>query len=158
MVMILVFWGDKNTWNTSISVSNTFVIQSNQSIKCIYKALLTSADVTKCYTETQPKTPNSKQCRCRTISLKRQESRKKPREEPGSELIASPLLVVQGGDYNSTWPRCSNFMDDQQGQIIIPFDFHATSLFGLEPRTQACYCMSSSPWSRAAFELKSLEV
>jgi hypothetical protein len=34
-----------------------------QSIKCIYKALLTSADVTKCCTETQPKTPNSKQYR-----------------------------------------------------------------------------------------------
>ena len=29
----------------------------NQSIKCIYKALRTSADVSKCCTETQPKTP-----------------------------------------------------------------------------------------------------
>ena len=33
----------------------------------IYIALLTSADITKCCTETQPKTPNSKQCRCRSI-------------------------------------------------------------------------------------------
>ena len=32
--------------------------QSNQ-IKCIYKALLTSVDVTKCCTETQPKTPKT---------------------------------------------------------------------------------------------------
>ena len=31
-----------------------------QSIKYIYKALFTSADITKCCTETQPKTPNSK--------------------------------------------------------------------------------------------------
>jgi hypothetical protein len=29
----------------------------SQSIKCIYKALFTSADVTRCYTETQAKTP-----------------------------------------------------------------------------------------------------
>ena len=36
-------------------------------IKCIYIALLTSTDVSNCYTETQPKTPNSKQCRCRSM-------------------------------------------------------------------------------------------
>uniref|UniRef100_A0A8C7F7B4 All-trans-retinol 13,14-reductase n=1 Tax=Oncorhynchus kisutch TaxID=8019 RepID=A0A8C7F7B4_ONCKI len=36
------------------------IFQSN----VFYKALLTSADVPKCCTETQPKTPNSKQCRC----------------------------------------------------------------------------------------------
>ena len=62
----------------------------NQSIKCIYKALLTSADVTKCCTETRPKTPNSKQCRCTsTVTwknfLERPEPRKKPRVEPGYE-------------------------------------------------------------------------
>ena len=85
----------------------------NQSIKRIYKALLTSADVTKCCAETQPKTPNSKQCRCRSTvarknSLERQEFRKKPREEPGSEgIITVHGQVVQ------------MFIDDQQGQIII---------------------------------------
>ena len=43
----------------------------NQSTKCIYKALFTLADVTKCCTETQPKTSNSKQCRCRsTVATK----------------------------------------------------------------------------------------
>ena len=62
----------------------------NSHMKCIYKALLTSCDFTKCCTETQPKTPNSKQCRCRSTvarknSLERPEPRKKPREEPGSE-------------------------------------------------------------------------
>ena len=51
---------------------------------------ITSANVTKCYAETQPKTPNSKQCRCRSTvamknSLERKEPRNKPREEPGSE-------------------------------------------------------------------------
>uniref|UniRef100_A0A8C7Q2D9 Uncharacterized protein n=1 Tax=Oncorhynchus mykiss TaxID=8022 RepID=A0A8C7Q2D9_ONCMY len=41
--------------------------QTNQNqIKCIYIALRTSADISKCCTETQPKTPNSKQCRCRS--------------------------------------------------------------------------------------------
>jgi hypothetical protein len=59
-------------------------------MKCIYKDLLTSADVTKCCTETQPKTPNSKQCRCRSTvarknSPERQEPRKKRKEEPGFE-------------------------------------------------------------------------
>ena len=54
------------------------------SINQIDKALLTSADVSKCCTETQPKTTNSKQCRCRStvdrkISLERPESRKKHR-------------------------------------------------------------------------------
>jgi hypothetical protein len=38
----------------------------NQSIKFIYIAIFTSADVTKCCSETQPKTNNSKQCRCRS--------------------------------------------------------------------------------------------
>ena len=31
-------------------------------IKFIYRALRTSADISKCCAETQPKTPNSKQC------------------------------------------------------------------------------------------------
>ena len=60
------------------------------SIKFIYKALFTSVDVTKCYTENQPKTPNSKQCKWRSTvvrknTLERQEPRKKPREESGSD-------------------------------------------------------------------------
>jgi hypothetical protein len=42
---------------------------SNHQIKCIYKALRTSADISKCCTETRPKTPNSKQCRCRSSAL-----------------------------------------------------------------------------------------
>ena len=78
----------------------------------------------KCYTETQPKTPNSKQCRCRSTvarknSLERQEPRKKPREEPGSEgwpvlfwLCRVEILRVHGQDVQT-------FMYDQQGQIII---------------------------------------
>jgi hypothetical protein len=57
-------------------------------IKFIYIALRTSADISKCCTETQPKTPNSKQCRCRSTvarknSIERPKPRKKPREEPG---------------------------------------------------------------------------
>jgi hypothetical protein len=62
----------------------------DKQIKLIYKALLLSADISKCCTETQPKTPNSKQCRCRSTvarknSLERPKPRRKPREEPGYE-------------------------------------------------------------------------
>ena len=72
----------KNTWFSSqtcwpSSCWPAFLInQSN---------VFTSADVPKCYTETKPKTPNSKQCRCRSTvarkkTLERHEPRKKPRE------------------------------------------------------------------------------
>ena len=50
----------KTAKNTKVNINQSI----NQPIKYIYKALFTSADVTKCYTETQPKPPNSKQCRC----------------------------------------------------------------------------------------------
>jgi hypothetical protein len=46
--------------------SGTYI---QSSIKCISKALFTSANVTKCNTETQPKTPNSKKYRCRMWML-----------------------------------------------------------------------------------------
>jgi hypothetical protein len=39
-------------------------------IKFIYRALLTSADISQCCTETQPKTTNSKQYRCRSTVSK----------------------------------------------------------------------------------------
>ena len=57
-----------------------------------YKALF----ISKYFTETQPKTPKSKQCRGRSTvagknSLERQESKKKPREEPGSNTCPFPV-------------------------------------------------------------------
>ena len=51
---------------------HTHIVNQSNSIKCIYKALFTSADVTKCYTETKSKTPNSKQCRCRSTQSQSQ--------------------------------------------------------------------------------------
>jgi hypothetical protein len=54
---------EQNVFYARFEASNT---EANQ-IKCIYIALRTSADISKCCTETQPKTPNSKQCRCRSI-------------------------------------------------------------------------------------------
>ena len=96
----------------------------NQSIKCIYKALFTLAGITKCCSETQPKTSNSKQCRCRSTvarknSLERQEPRKKPREEPSTEgwpvlfwLWRVEIITEHGQDVQT-------FIEDQQGQIII---------------------------------------
>ena len=83
-----------------------------------------SADVTKCCTETQPKTPNSKQCRCRTTvarknSLERPVPRKKPREELGYEgwpvlfwLCRVEVITEHGQDVQM-------FINDQHGQIII---------------------------------------
>ena len=99
-----------------------FVFKSNK-IKCIYIALLTSADISKCCTETQPKTPNSMHCRCRSTvarinSLERPKPRKKPREEPGYEgwpvlfwLCRVEITTEQGQDVQM-------FINDQHGQII----------------------------------------
>uniref|UniRef100_A0A8C7D1T2 Neuronal calcium sensor 1 n=1 Tax=Oncorhynchus kisutch TaxID=8019 RepID=A0A8C7D1T2_ONCKI len=93
-------------------------------IKCIYIALLTSADISKCCTETQPKTPNSKQCRRRSTvarknSLERPKPRKKPREEPGYEgwpvlfwLCRVEIITEHGQDFQM-------FINDQHGQIFI---------------------------------------
>jgi hypothetical protein len=93
-------------------------------IKCIYIALLTSADISKCCTETQLKTPNSKQCRFRSTvarknSLERPKPRKKPREEPGYEgwpvlfwLFRVEIITENGQDVQM-------FINDQHGQIII---------------------------------------
>jgi hypothetical protein len=96
----------------------------NLSIKCIYKALLTTTDVTKCCTEAQSKIPISKQCRCRSTvarknSVERPEPRKKPREEPGCEgwsvlfWLYRVEIITEHGQY------VQMFIDDQQGQIII---------------------------------------
>ena len=91
---------------------------SKSQIKCIYIALLTSADISKCCRETQPKTPNSKQCRCRSTvarknSLERSKPRKKPREEPGYE--GWPVLIwlcqaeiTEHGHNVHKWPAWSN--------------------------------------------------
>jgi hypothetical protein len=70
--------------NGAISIGKNKV---NQSIKLIYKARFRSADVTECCTGTQPKTPNSKQCRCKSTVVRKNslERLEKPREEPGSE-------------------------------------------------------------------------
>uniref|UniRef100_A0A8C7N4B0 Uncharacterized protein n=1 Tax=Oncorhynchus kisutch TaxID=8019 RepID=A0A8C7N4B0_ONCKI len=96
---------------------------SNQ-IKCIYIALRTSADISKCCTETQPKTPNSKQCRCRSTvarknSLERPKPRKNPREEPGYVgwpilfwLCRVEIITEHGQDVQM-------FINDQHGPIII---------------------------------------
>ena len=96
----------------------------NQSIKYIYKALFTSADVTKCCTETQPKTPNNKQCRCRSTvarksSPERPEPRKEPREEPGYEGWPVLFLLCRVEIITEHGQDVQMFIDGQQGQIII---------------------------------------
>ena len=95
-----------------------------KSIKYFYKVLLTSADVTKCCSETQPKTPNSKQCRYRSTvarkkSLERPIPRKKPREEPGYVgwpvlfwLCRVEIITEHGQDVQM-------FINDQHDRIII---------------------------------------
>ena len=48
-------------------------------------ALRKSADISKCCTETQPKTPKNKQCRCRSTVAKNSLERSEPRKKPGYE-------------------------------------------------------------------------
>ena len=88
-------------------------------IKLIYKALLTSADISRCCAETQPKTPSSKQCRCRSMVAIKKCPRKKPREEPGyggwpvlDWLCRVEIITEHGQDVQM-------FINDQHGQIII---------------------------------------
>jgi hypothetical protein len=103
--------------------SRSFRVTLNQ-IKCIYIVLRTSADISKCCTETQPKTPNSKQCRCRSTlarknSLERPNPKKKLREEPNYEgwpvlfwLCRVKIITEHGQDVQM-------FINDQHGPIII---------------------------------------
>ena len=80
------------------------------------------------YTETQPKIPNSKQCRSRSTvarknSLEKQETRKKRRRRnlernqaegwPVLLRLCQVEIITVHGQYVQT------FIDDQQGQIII---------------------------------------
>ena len=94
-------------------------------ITLIHIALRTSADISKWCTETQPKTPNSKQCRCRSTvarkknSLERSKPMKKPREEPGYVgwkvlfwLCRVEIITEHGQDVQM-------FINDQHGPIII---------------------------------------
>ena len=72
------------------------------------------------YTETQPKTPKRKECRCRSTvarknSLERHEPRKEPGEEPGSEgwpvlfwLCRFVITRVHGHFRPDCSSRCSN--------------------------------------------------
>ena len=114
-----------NLWSKKQLVSQVpGEIGFTQSIKCIYEALFTSADVTKCCTETQSKTLNSKQCRCRSTvarknSLERPGHRKKPREEPGSEGCPVLFWLCRVEIITEHGQHVQIFIDDQQGQIII---------------------------------------
>ena len=113
----------QHTDSTPTTLIMGIQIKSNQ-IKFIYIALRTSADISKCCTETQPKTPNSKQCRCRSTvarknSLERPKPRKKPREEPG--YVGWPVLfwlcrveIITEHDQD-----VQMFINDQHGRIII---------------------------------------
>jgi hypothetical protein len=90
-------------------------------ITFIYKALFTSVYVTKCYTETQPKSPISKQCRCRSTvarknSLESQEPRRKQR---GQALRCGLFWLCWVEIITVHGQNVQTFKDDQQGQIII---------------------------------------
>ena len=110
-------------FNITISVNRSQSKSNQNQIKCIYIALRTSADISKCCTETQPKTPNSKQYRCRSTvarknSRERPEPRKKPREEPGYKgwqilfwLCRVEIITEHGRDVQM-------FINDQHGKII----------------------------------------
>ena len=91
----------------------------NESINLVIKSFLHQLMSQSFCTETQPKTPNSKQWVSRKNSLKRLEPRKKLREEPGYEgwpvlfwLCRVEIITEHGQDVQM-------FIDDQQGQIFI---------------------------------------
>jgi hypothetical protein len=65
-VPTMVIFLFRSCWLSSISSTQSqfLIVCVCVSIKFIDKALFTSANVKKCCTETHPKTPNSKQCRC----------------------------------------------------------------------------------------------
>ena len=60
-------------------------------------------------------TGDSKESSCQVVlghgpraQVLRERERKKERIRESICGVASPLLAVPGGDYNRTWPRCSN--------------------------------------------------
>ena len=72
----------------SVQPCHQIKLKSNP-IKFIYIALRTSADISKCCTESQPKTLNSKQCRCRsTVARKNSLERPPPQKKPGTAFIS----------------------------------------------------------------------
>ena len=92
---------------------NSRLNQSNVFIKAFLHQLMSQSAVQK----PSLKTPNSKQCRCRSTvarknSLERPKPRKKPREEPGFWLCRVEIITEHGQDVQM-------FINDQHGQIII---------------------------------------
>jgi hypothetical protein len=61
---MLTAWTSHKSWS-KVMMFWLQVSAVDHQIKWIYIALRTSADISKCCTEKQPKIPNSKQCRCR---------------------------------------------------------------------------------------------
>uniref|UniRef100_A0A4W5LC80 Lipocalin/cytosolic fatty-acid binding domain-containing protein n=1 Tax=Hucho hucho TaxID=62062 RepID=A0A4W5LC80_9TELE len=77
-------------------------------------ALLTSADVTKCYTDTQPKTPNSKQCRCRsTVARKNSLERQEPRQE--LSVLINKRNIIQTKKPQTTHRHDTETMTPREG-------------------------------------------
>ena len=87
---------------------------SNQII-FIYIALRTSADISKCCTETQPKTPNSKKCRCwSTLPRKNSLGQNLGRNLERNQAMRGgrvEIITEHGQDVQM-------FINDQHGQII----------------------------------------
>ena len=87
MSEVIVGTDSRSRWKEDLKTAAGLLAQS---VKLIYKAYLHQQMSQSAFTETQPKTQNSKQCRCRSTvarknSLERLEPWKQPREEPGSE-------------------------------------------------------------------------
>jgi hypothetical protein len=105
-------------------IRNSNFLFNQISIKCIYKALFTSADVTKCCTETQPKNPNSKQCRCRsTVARNNSQERPEPRPEPRKPNLRNleRNRALRDGLSSS---GCARWRSNQSNQIKSNFICH----------------------------------
>jgi hypothetical protein len=121
-----------------VSTSGVNVNQSHLFIKPFLHQQLSQI----AYTETQPKTPESKQCSCRKVvarknSLERQERRKKPRMELGCEewpvlfsLCLVGIIRVHGHEGQIVLQDVQTFIDDQHGQLA----FHSRAFRGRDSR------------------------
>ena len=76
--------------------------------------------MSKCCTETQAKTQNSKQCRCRsTVARKNSLERPKHREELGYEGWPVLFWLCRVEIITEHFQDVQMFINDQHGQIII---------------------------------------
>ena len=118
--------------------------KSNQII-FIYIALRTSADISKCCTETKPKTPNSKQCRCWSTLARKNLGRNLERNQAmrGGLFWLCQVEIITGHGQD-----VQMFKDDQHGQIIgLGQVARPVNRSGIHSRRQNSWNWSTARWN-----------